>query len=288
MASNIRTSGLWITAGLQFAVPAVMVVIGSWILKTDPSEYLRAIFSQGSTLDVVDRVLIFPLGGLAILAARTWSFPVFLATTLLSLSAGSFSSIAFPEIVNMPGQITLHLMNVGLVGYFLLPVVQERYRNAGQKWWENKPRYLISQPGLIYGNWGSSPCQLKDISEGGAFLATERQFSVDENVHVKFQMDSVEYDFEARVAHVFGGVGVQFYLSKETSVAMRSLIKRLDQQKIPKREGRETRVGGLQAWMGRIFQPGIQPTAGRPGTIRSLETSGKKPPELPKSNQKAA
>ncbi len=252
-----RSKSLYALSAVQFFVPVAISAISAWIFEMSTSEYASAVFKQASGLESFGYFAVMPLAGLAILAKRGWSFPLFLGLSVWNIVTMQTISLDLPEILSLPLMLLAYGLNAGAVGYFLLPLVKEEetdvHAGPGSQY-KTKPRFVVNMPAVIETSNGSSECEIEDISEGGALLRSHQKFEKNENVFLSFKYKDLKLAFEARVAHGVKGLGLQFHLTPEMQKTMKTLIMMLENAGIQPREGRGNKPkNAFQLSMQRVY-----------------------------------
>ena len=166
-------------------------------------------------LELAEYVFLFPIAGAAIYAMKKWSYPLFLSIICWGFWRHYQNYISAPTIFSLPLLMSVYFVNLGVVGYFLIPAVREPFFNARLRWWESKPRYSVdSLVATLTGIWGQQDCTILDLSVGGIFIHFGRPLESGEAVKVAFHVAGQDFDISGTVVH-YGlrgqkGCGIQF------------------------------------------------------------------------------
>lgn len=258
---RIRPWPLVILALLHIIAPVGNLSVSCFLSKTNPVDYVR---SFNSVWDAAAFFLIFPAAGVAIYFMKKWSYPVFLLSLSWSFFLNYDTWVHYPQLFPLPLLILIYLVNIGVVGYFLIPAVREVYFNPRLRWWESKPRYRLGVNSHIYRADGSRfDCEVGNISEGGVFLATSQgALQADEDIRLEFGFHKLEFNLPAKVMHIGTvdgrmGCGVQFAaLNPQQKRLVRNVVRALDLLGAERRPAREKKWLSFKEWFRELLQTG--------------------------------
>lgn len=242
-----RPWALVILAILHFIAPIGNIVFNALLMGRNILSYL--VFALSPEYLAQNWIIIVApvVAGYAIYACKKWSFFVYLAaiTVLFVFSYVGYSSKS--EIIGIGPVILVYLINVGVVSYFLIPAVRTIYFDRRLRWWEAEPRYKCD----LRCNWSSVendktfPGRIGNISINGVFVKSEEiprdhqkikvQFPVQQGSEVAISGETIVHERMDMI-----GFGVQFEHTKETKVAMKSVVTDLEKQgmRISRLDGR--------------------------------------------------
>lgn len=213
----------------QLCMPLINIVTSAILMEISILQYLRDFFATQSTLQIIDFFGTYVVLAISIFAVKKWSPPVFLTATLWNIVQIFRNQAEFPTQMPMVFAIICVIMNVVLVGYFLIPQVWVLYLDARLRWWERLPRFQIRIPVNVQSNLKPMNSHITDLSVGGVFIESPTHFlPLDESVKVEFEFLSLKFLIEGRIAHYrptsVAGYGIQFHELPKTDKAM---LKRL-------------------------------------------------------------
>lgn len=237
----------------NIAVMALVSEVSPWLYIShmrDPVEFFTLF-------------LVSPLAGLAILAVKNWSLPVFVLLMTFSFVNNFMQWRQFPDQISLWLLLGIYFYKVILVGYFLIPTVRRVYTEKKLRWWEQATRYYIEIPANLSGVFGSETVKITDISETGAFISTNTVFDLKAQVHLMFDFEDESFDLPGQPVYRredgVKGYGVQFVeLEGKTKAQLKAFCRdKLGQRaevrrSVPRRDYLEDFV----SWAGGVFKGG--------------------------------
>jgi len=216
---------------LHILYPIISLLVIDIVLSGTP-EFLFSEFYAGWR-SVMFFTLI-PLGGVAILAMKQWSYPfVLLAwginfyTTVIDYGeAPSTRMIGLTALQNLLGLV--------VVMYFLIPNVKSVYYNPRVRWWEHKPRYFFNLPCKVSVGDAIHEARILDISHGGVFINAPLDVNLSSKIKVLLEDERENLEIEGTVVHRRkeaddAGYGIQFSrLDSKTKKWLRDRITTLE------------------------------------------------------------
>lgn len=177
---------------------------------------------------------LFPIGGIALLLVKRWSFPIFVFVQIYSIYTHlSYQKYNWPYVSEKPHitSVLLLLFNLLFIIYVFLPDIRKLFFNPRLRWWEPKPRYTIKIPCIVTlpSDNSKKPGEIINISETGAFVNAPLDYKFDDIIHINFTFYNLDYYLKARVANVHtingvDGLGIQF---KFNHIGERLYLRRL-------------------------------------------------------------
>lgn len=163
---------------------------------------------------------LFPLGGLALLGVKKWSYPVFVGVQVYSIySHLTYEQYTWPYVSEVPfvSSLALLFVNALIIIYFAFPAVRRPFFDRSIRWWETRTRYHTRLPLTFSLN---NPTQLIDaeilnISQTGVFINYK---GVLENgtillMNISYKDMNITVAGEVKAQHAFNGergLGVRF------------------------------------------------------------------------------
>ena len=136
---------------------------------------------------------VFPIGGIALITVRKWSYPLFITVQIYSvLTHITYQKFAWPYFAETPfySSFALLIMNTLLIIYVSLPEVRQLFFNKSMRWWETRIRHTLQLPITI---WHNNPQKLEkaslmNISDTGAFLHYNKEVELGDiiNLNISF------------------------------------------------------------------------------------------------------
>lgn len=163
---------------------------------------------------------LFPIGGLALLGVKKWSYPVFVGVQVYSIwSHLSYEQYTWPYVSEVPfaSSLILLFMNVLVMIYFALPDVRKPFFDRSIRWWETRTRYDLSLP-ITFCLTSSSNLidgEILNISQTGVFIKHNGVYDVDTTVrmNISYKEYSITLDGVIKSHHATNGnrgIGVKF------------------------------------------------------------------------------
>jgi len=226
---------LIIIALLHIFSPIGNIIANSYLANVTVPIYVRALFSPEELFRTSIFLFIPVIGGFLIYSCKKWSYYLYmlLMTIPFIYSYNSWQS--------QPNQnlgiylIIFYLINLLVVGYFVLPQVRLVYFDPRLRWWETKPRYTAEFETDI--NWidQNAKGEIKNISEGGIFIQTPLAINPHGRVSLTFKYNNYLHHFLGEVVYVNKnttptGYGISLIVNETQSEALKKLIRDLSEQ----------------------------------------------------------
>lgn len=270
---------IYVLAILQFAAPVVSLVMNAALSDISIGRYLQILMSEPPA-ELFGYFGVPVLAGLAIWSVRLWSFPVFIG----ALGFGAYSNFmewkAYPDAIPAWLLATVYVFNIAMVTYFLIPQVRRVYFDRRVRWWQTVPRYTLEFDALCSREGKEIPIQVKNLSMGGIFFASDSQFHTGDHLTFRFSLFSQPYEFRGEVVHLMEGktgYGVRFNHTRETAKLIKRLAGGLDALRVPRRPEYST----LERHVGRSKEVAHE-------IVHFLRTGEGLIPHLPPSEKKSA
>lgn len=215
--------------------PTLLVLLALFHFFEPISKILVFKFSTGLPLDLVinnllqmnhlhsvfDFWLLFPIGGLALLGVKAWTYPVFIGVQLYSAHLHlSYQSYQWPYLSEAPHAYSLIILitNFLMLIYIFSPDIRSLFFHPEKRWWETRVRHHVDIGAYLWRDGSESKWATKiaNISQTGAFLQTERKdLGKGDIVHLKFPINDQDFHLTAQVVsrHEYldrEGLGVRF------------------------------------------------------------------------------
>lgn len=188
--------------------------------------------------------LLFPIGGLALLGVKRWSYPIFVGVQAYSIWGHlTYTSYTWPYVDRHPHWFSLLVLsaNVLIILYFLLPDVRRPFFDREIRWWEHRVRYPCHLAmGLSRGEHlgKMTNATFLNLSLSGAFMQyPSRDLVVGELIRVHLSAYGENLTVLASVVsrHQYQGeegLGLSFhYQNLWENLAMRRLIRALAKER---------------------------------------------------------
>lgn len=182
---------------------------------------------------------LFPIGGLALLGVKKWSYPVFVSVQAYSIYTHIFyEQFTWPYVSKVPfySSIVLLAINLVIIAYFFLPSVRKPFFDKSMRWWEHRKRYNFKLPCTvsILNPDDLHDCDVLNISLSGAFINYNGVVEVGQRftINLSYLENHISVESEVVSAHSFTGergVGVKFnFKNIYENLQMRKIIKEVN------------------------------------------------------------
>lgn len=244
----------------HFLAPIGNFFFNAHYVPVDAWTYFMAHFEPVNLGSSLIFFLVPPLAGVAIYVCKKWSFWVYVALMAFILVFSLYNWKSRPEIESIVPLVTLFVVNIALVAYFLIPAVRRIYFDPRLRWWETKPRYKVDYQAQVLFDGKTTTGEISNLSEGGVFVKLKNGPADNEKVSVQFDDSGKTYKIEGLAIHHENlksmGTGIRFSHSGESLKELYQLTKRLEA------EGKRihTRAPGpedsLSSWIKKVFKTG--------------------------------
>ncbi|ATH08012.1 hypothetical protein BIY24_08620 [Halobacteriovorax marinus] len=164
---------------------------------------------------------LFPIGGLALLGVKKWSYPIFVSVQLYSIYRHlNYEPFTWPYATSTPQWPSLVLLacNIAIIIYFLLPEIRKPFFNKEDRWWEHRERYTIRIPCSYTLSSGNTlkDAEILNISHSGAFVTLPESENICQEkliINITFLNDNICLGAKVISAHEFDsekGFGIAF------------------------------------------------------------------------------
>ncbi len=219
-----------------------------------------------------------PVAGIAIYAVKKWSLPVFILIEALIIYGHYHNHQAAPGAFSTALFLSMCLLNLLVVSYFLIPAVKLAYIDPKFRWWEAKPRYKVDWKAKTTQDSLNFTANIVNISEGGVLLnAPSPQLDSEKPVLMVFQTTDEMLTFDVlslkgNIAHYYehSGIfryGIRFDLSNPADKSkLKTCIKKLEKNGVERRPSRDS-FSSLFEWSytllttGQGLLPSLKPPA---------------------------
>ena len=187
---------LIVLALIHFLAPIGNIIINSYLMESNPVDYLRALLHPSN---IVHATIFFGIpifSSMLIYICKKWSYYLYVGVMSVPFIYSFFSWTNMPGLSTGFILILFYVINIMIVGYFLLPTVRRVYFDPRLRWWETRPRYLADYQATILIAGQSYPGQVKNISQSGIFVESESEFDVDQNLSITFKVADEKFELK--------------------------------------------------------------------------------------------
>lgn len=178
------------------------------------------ISSIGTAKEIFDFWFLFPIGGIALLGVKRWSYPIFVGVQVYNIyNHLSYEKFTWPYVSDAPfyGSLFLLIVNVFIVIYFSLPDIRKPFFNKAMRWWETRTRYDVKIPIHFSINNPNHliSSEVMNISDTGIFINYRGVIENDTKLimHLAFGNHHIQINGKKVSDHNYcgqKGIGVQF------------------------------------------------------------------------------
>ena len=178
---------LIVLALLHLFAPFGNIIANSIFANVSISVYIRALFHP----DELVRTLIFlciPIfGGILIYICKKWSYYLYLVLMIFPFFYSYLSWQSQPSTELGVYLIAFYVINLLVVGYFILPQVRQVYFDPRLRWWETKPRFKAEFETAFTWVDQKGTGEIKNLSEGGLFIETDLKMNTLGRIDIDFK-----------------------------------------------------------------------------------------------------
>ena len=238
-----------ILAIFHFLQPFINIVYLKLTTQFDFLMIFQNLLQLDGMKSLFDFWLLFPLGGLALLLIRKWSFFVFVAVQFYSIYLHLFyEKYTWPYVSEHPlsFSIILLIFNIFFIIYVCLPNIRALFFDETKRWWQTSRRYFINTPCQItvISSGSVFDSRIINVSKTGAFVETSVDLPKGTIITIAFNYKLISYSLTGKIisAHSINdvkGSGIKFLMDKFHSNEIpyiNNLVKILKKEKTSKIE----------------------------------------------------
>ncbi|MCP4914068.1 MAG: PilZ domain-containing protein [Oligoflexia bacterium] len=225
-----------ILASIHLLEPIIKILYFKMTVPFDIGTIVSNIWAISSPKEVFEFWFLFPLGGLALLGVKKWSYPIFVGVQIYNIYAHlTYEKFTWPYVSEIPlmSSMILLFVNTLIIIYFSLPEVRKPFFDRTMRWWETRTRYnkvipitvKINNPNHIY------DCHILNISTTGVFIDLREDVEVGTELElsINYKDQAVTLHGKKVSDHAFNnirGIGVQFeFMNIYEKWAMRKIVR---------------------------------------------------------------
>lgn len=143
-------------------------------------------------------IVIPIIAGIAILLCRRWSYYVFLFCLVAYMISNIYSVMTNPNQAYLIAFVVVSIIDIVLVAYFVVPIVQRVYFDEKIRWWESAERYHVNMKCETQGQ----SALIRNIAIGGALIeGVSLNFTRDEEISLQAHDEDLELEVRAKVVY---------------------------------------------------------------------------------------
>lgn len=261
---------LIIIALLHVLSPIGNIIANSFLAKISILLYIKALLTPNELLRTTIFLLIPVVGGFLIYLCKKWSYYLYLLIMIIPFLYSYYSWQSQPNQNLGIYLISFYLINIIVVGYFVLPQVRVVYFDPRLRWWETKPRYAAEFETEVKWIDQKTKGEIKNISESGIFLQTSLELNQNARVEISFKFNNHLHHFLGEVIYTNAnvtpkGYGLSLALNEKDSEDLRKLIRDLSEQGSLITSRAPSVEDSFGFWLSRLihFKKGLLPESGK-------------------------
>jgi hypothetical protein len=157
--------------------PIGNIVMNAFISGVDLRFFIRVLLAPENLTTLLVFTLVPLIGAVLIYICKRWSYYLYIALMMIPFGYSLHSYFSSATIMMTVALVFFYIVNMLVVGYFLLPAVRRLYFDPRLRWWETKPRYQADFQCHVDFQGQQHWVEIKNISEGGAFLEAPSDFA---------------------------------------------------------------------------------------------------------------
>ncbi len=246
-----------ILALFHILAPLGNILVNAWLAKISFTYYLHALMAPENRATLLIFTVVPLLGAFLIYICRKWSYVAYIALMTIPFGYSLMSYMEKSTVPMMLALIVFYVVNMLVIGYFLLPAVRRLYFDPRLRWWETKPRYKADFQSQVEYAGQQHWVEIMNISEGGAFLETTSDFPEGTLLKIFFKDSHGVVNLNGEIVYKRQqapiGYGFKFDKAASKQPRLKELIRKLEsegaliQGRLP---GPEDSFGG---WLKSLF-----------------------------------
>ena len=203
---------------------------------------------------------LFPIAGIAILAVKNWSLPVFLLVETYVV----YSNYSVFKLMYLRGHyfdlallLGFSILNILVVTFLLVPAVRIYYTDPKLRWWEAFPRYAVNIAAKLEG-FGAT--KIHDMSKSGVFVDAKEGLKEGDILPLSFETNGNRYKLNGKVIAFFSkgainGMGIQFFgISNHDKKVIARLIRSWEKEGVSRRPAKRNYRDEIYSTIKKIFK----------------------------------
>lgn len=233
-----------ITLGVLHILEPIGKILYYKLFLPGLSEKIFANLWSLPVLELFTWLALFPIAGIAILAVKNWSLPVFLGVEgYVIYSNFPLFKLMYAKGLYLDLSLLLGfaILNILVVTFLLIPAVRIYYIDPKLRWWEAYPRFSVNLKAYFEG-FGET--LIHDMSKSGVFVTAIPSLKEGDIIPISFESNGESFKLEGRVVAFFkkgaiDGMGLQFFgLDFKRKRQLAHLIRGWEKQGIERRPAR--------------------------------------------------
>ncbi len=155
--------------------------------------------------------------------------------------------------------IAFYLINLLVVGYFILPQVRQVYFDPRLRWWETKPRFKAEFETDFTWVDQKAKGEIMNLSEGGLFIETDLKMNTMGRIDIDFKYKDQMFALKGEVVYSKNsggrnGYGISLLEGDAQADRVKELIESLSEQGLVITGRAPTEEDTFSFWIKRLFK----------------------------------
>jgi hypothetical protein len=221
-----------ILALFHIFAPIGNILVNAWLAKVNFNFYLKVLLAPENRMTLIVFTLVPIAGAVLIYICKKWSYWAYIALMTIPFGYSLMSYLKSATLAMSVALVLFYFINMLVIGYFLLPAVRRLYFDPRMRWWETKPRYKADFQCQVELDGQQHWVEIKNISEGGAFLETASNFEEGTLLKIFFKDPQGVLNLDGEIVYKRNqspiGYGFRFDKASSKQPRLRELIKKLE------------------------------------------------------------
>ncbi len=223
-----------ILAFFHVIAPLGNIVVNAWLAKINLSYYLTVLMAPTNRMTLLIFTVVPILGAVLIYICKKWSYLAYIVLMTIPFGYSLISYFKNATLLMGIALVLFYIINMLVIGYFLSPAVRKLYFDPRMRWWETKPRYKADFQSQVEFNGQQHWVEIKNISEGGAFIETASDFPEGTLLKIFFKDSHGVLHLDGEVVYrrqqVPMGYGFKFDKTSAKQPRLKELIRKLENE----------------------------------------------------------
>lgn len=223
-----------ILAFFHVFAPLGNILINAWLAKVDLTRYFQVLLAPENRVTLLVFTVVPLVGAVLIYICRKWSYLAYIALMTIPFGFSLMSYLKNATVAMTVALVVFYFINMLVIGYFLLPAVRRLYFDPRMRWWETKPRYKADFQSQVQFEGQQHWVEIKNISEGGAFLETSSDFPEGTLLKIFFKDSQGVIHLDGQIVYrrvqTPMGYGFKFDKASSKQPRLKELIRKLENE----------------------------------------------------------
>jgi hypothetical protein len=186
-------------AVLHWISPFGNLLINSYKVHASPVLFANALLEPVNLPHLLVLIFLPIIAGVLILICRKWSYVAYIVLMIIPFIYSFYYTHGDFGFRNISFVLSLYVVNMFIVGYFMIPNIRRIYFDPRLRWWQSSPRFSADFAAALEQADGKlNNGQIKNISVGGFFIELEANLQLEATTTIKFKFQDQEYQIIAK------------------------------------------------------------------------------------------